>query len=87
MLFMFSSVDERIDIKHHPKFYIIINNVSKYGEDYDIEAVENNPENASLPATANLSVEKRILDIKSQLKEGAKNFYMPGKISKNMKVG
>ena len=35
MFFMFNSIDERIDISLHPKFHIVINNVSKYGDDYD----------------------------------------------------
>ena len=35
MFFMFDSLDEAVDITYHPKFQLIINNVSKYGEDYD----------------------------------------------------
>ena len=41
MFFMFNSIDDRIDITFHPKYLIIINNVSKHGEEYDIDAVEN----------------------------------------------
>ena len=41
MFFMFNSLDERIDIKFHPKFHIVINNVSIHGENYDIDAIEN----------------------------------------------
>ena len=35
MLFMFNSLDERVDITSHPKFRIVINNVSRYGDNYD----------------------------------------------------
>ena len=40
MFFMFNSIDDRIDIALHPKYFIIINNVSKHGDDYDIDALE-----------------------------------------------
>ena len=39
MLFMFNSLDLRTDITHHPKFRIIINNVSLYGDMYDPDAI------------------------------------------------
>ena len=48
MFFMFNSLDERIDIKIHPKFLIIINNVSLHGDNYDIDAVEKDQKNAIL---------------------------------------
>ena len=64
MLFMFNSLDERTDLSLHPKWHIVINNVSKYGEDYDLEATENNPDHTPIFATTNLSNEKRIDDIK-----------------------
>ena len=35
MLFMFNSLDERVDTTYHPKFRIVINNVSRYGDNYD----------------------------------------------------
>ena len=44
MFFMFNSLDERVDITLHPRYHIVINNVSKYGENYDIDKVEKNPE-------------------------------------------
>ena len=40
MFFMFASLDERIDVASHPKYHIVINNVSKFGDDYDLEKVE-----------------------------------------------
>ena len=40
MFFMFNSLDERVDITLHPKFHIVINNVSKFGDNYDIEKIE-----------------------------------------------
>ena len=57
MFFMFNSLDERIDITLHPKFNIILNNVSKHGDDYDIDAIEKDPSNASTDSAATLSVE------------------------------
>ena len=39
MFFVFNSLDERVDISHHPKFLLIINNVSRYGENYDAQLV------------------------------------------------
>ena len=47
MLFMFNSLDERIDISLHPKYHIIINNVSKHGDIVDIEAIEKDLKNAT----------------------------------------
>ena len=64
MIFMLNSVDDRTDILHHPKYHIVINNVSKYGDNYDYEAVEKDPESARIPADDNLSVEKRIEEFK-----------------------
>ena len=45
MLFMFNSLDERVDISNHPRFYIVINNVSKHGDIVDIDALEKDPTN------------------------------------------
>ena len=87
MFFMFNSLDDRIDITLHPRFNIIINNVSKHGDDYDIEAIEKDPTNASTNSAASLSVEQRIKDIKFQLKEGAINFYFSEEISESTRVG
>ena len=32
MFFMFNSLDQRTDITLHPKYHIVINNVSRYGD-------------------------------------------------------
>ena len=64
MFFMFNSMDDRIDSTLHPKFFVIINNVSKHGDDYDIEAFENDTSNIPANNTASLSIENRIADIK-----------------------
>ena len=45
MLLMFNSLDERVDISHHPRFHIVINNVSKHGDIVDIDALEKDPTN------------------------------------------
>ena len=44
MFLMFNSLDERVDITLHPRYHIVINNVSKYGDNYDIDKVEKDPE-------------------------------------------
>ena len=54
MFFMFNSLDERTDITLHPKFHVVINNVSKFGDNYDIEKIEKDPENAQIIEAANL---------------------------------
>ena len=87
MLFMLNSVDERTDIMNHPKYHIVINNVSKYGDNYDYEAVEKDPESARIPADNNLSVEKRIEEFKFQLKESVKKFHLSYEISEKSMVG
>ena len=65
MFFMFNSLDDRVEIKSHPKYHIIINNVSKHGDDYDIEIIEKDPSNTTPNEAAILSVENRIKDIKT----------------------
>ena len=65
----------------------MINNVSKYGENYDIDKIEKDPEDPQIMAAANVSNEKRIFDIKSQLKDGAKNFLLSEDISDETRVG
>ena len=84
---MFNSLDERIDISLSPKYHIVINNVSRFGDDYDLEKIEQDPDNAQINTAANLSVEKRILDIKAQLKESTKGFYLTEEISENTRIG
>ena len=41
--FTFNSLDVRVDITNHPKFLLIINNVSRYGENYDPHKILNDP--------------------------------------------
>ena len=64
MFFMFNSLDERTDISKHPAYHIVINNVSKHGEDYDLDKVEKDIDNVHTNSTGDLSIEKRIEDIK-----------------------
>ena len=40
MLFMFSCLDERVDITNLPKFHVVINNVSRFGDNLDLVAIE-----------------------------------------------
>ena len=37
MLFMFNSLDERTDIDLHPRVHIVLNNVSRFGQNYDVD--------------------------------------------------
>ena len=52
MFFMFNSLDERVDVSLQPRYHVIINNVSKYGDDYDLEALEKDPDNKEINAKA-----------------------------------
>ena len=87
MFFMFNSLDERVDISRHPKYHVVINNVSRFGDNYDLDDIVKDPDNAVVDTETNLSVEKRIEDIKSQLKDGAKNFYLSEEISDSTRIG
>ena len=60
MFFMFNSLDERVDIALQPKYHIVINNVSRFGDNYDIDAIERDPDNPEIIAASNQSNEKRI---------------------------
>ena len=35
MFLIYNSLDERVDISSHPKYLVIFNNVSRYGDNYD----------------------------------------------------
>ena len=61
MFFMLNSFDECIDITIHPKFYIVINNVSKFGTTYDPETIEKHP---NLDIDPQLSYENHIFEFK-----------------------
>ena len=37
IFFMFNSLDPRVDIEFHPRFHVIFNNVSKYGESKNLK--------------------------------------------------
>ena len=87
MLFMFNYLDERIDISSLPKIHIIINNVSKHGDIIDIDAVEKDKSNSINDKATALNNEKRIEDIKFQLTEGAKTFYVGGEVSDSTRIG
>ena len=64
VLFMFNSLDERTDITNHPKIKIVFNNISRYGEDYDVDLAERNPETYFSIGADNLTVEERIKEMK-----------------------
>ena len=72
-------------ISSHPKYHVIVNNVSKHGDIIDnIDKVENDPTNSSLNAENN---QKRIENIKTQLKDGAKAFYLGALVSDSTRIG
>ena len=60
MFYVFNSLDERTDISIHPAYHVVINNVSKHGEEYDLEKVEKDIDNVHSNRTGDLSIEKRI---------------------------
>ena len=64
MFLMFGSLDERTNDKLHPNYFVVINNVSKYGDDYDPVAVLNDPNYVPQNTSSSLSREQRISDIK-----------------------
>ena len=60
MLFMFNCLDERVDITNLPKFHVVINNVSRFGDNADLESIEKDLVNGIVDNETSLSVEKRI---------------------------
>ena len=87
MLLMFGSLDERVDITLHPKYYIIFNDVSRYGDNYDPHRIKNDPTYDPLKQNPGMSKYQRIDDIKSQFKDKAKRFYLFDKVSDHSAVG
>ena len=43
MFLMFNSLDERVDISIHPRYQIIFNDVSRYGDKYDPARIKTDP--------------------------------------------
>ena len=87
MFFMFDSLDERVDIKHHPKFKILFNNVSKYGDYYDPDSIEEDLDFDVERIINEKSIQERIQTLKCQIKENAISFFLPGRISQYSKIG
>ena len=66
MFLMFGSLDERTDLSVHPKYQVIFNNVSKYGDNYDpVKITNKDPDYDPFKETPELAPEKRIQDLKS----------------------
>ena len=63
-LLMFNSTDERVDISSHPKYHIIFNNVSRYGDNYDPVRIKSDPNYDPQKGNPGLSKEQRIDDLK-----------------------
>jgi hypothetical protein len=64
MILMFNSLDDRITIEHHPKYHIVINNVSRFS-DKEIDSIVENSSNGLINAGSNESCEKLISVVKS----------------------
>ena len=73
---MFNSLDETTDVSVHPKFLVIFNDVSRYGEKYDPERIKNDPDYDPLKENTDLTPIQRINDLKAQIKAKAKKFYI-----------
>ena len=65
MLLMFGSLDERVDVALHPKYHIIFNNVSRFGDNYDPARIKTDPTYDPFKENPGLSKSQRIQDIKS----------------------
>ena len=76
MFFQLNSFDESIDISLHPKFQIVVSNVSVYGDTYDPDTIEQDPESAILNVNPNLSPKNRILQYKESILDCVKSFYL-----------
>ena len=87
MFLIYNSLEEEIDVKDHPEYMVVINNVSRYGDDYDPNEVLQNPNYVPPSSGSNLSVQQRIADFKSQVKDAAKRFYLFDKVSDDSAVG
>ena len=87
MFVMFGSLDERVDVSLHPKYHIIFNNVSRYGDNYDPDRIKNEQGYDPFKENSGLSKDRRIDDIKSQIKDKAKRFYLSNKVSDGTKIG
>ena len=79
ILFIFNCLTKPIDISKHPKFLIVFNNVSKYGNNYDPFTVDNSKPKEVLDAIE--SSKKRAEEFKTQLKEKVKKFLLNTEIS------
>ena len=64
MFLINNSLDERVDVSVHPRFIILFNDVSRYGDKYDPVRIKNEPGYDPMSGNPGLSKEKRIEDIK-----------------------
>ena len=85
VLFTLNSFNSQVDIQNHLKLYVIFNDVSMYGDDYDPLTVEQSKSKEVIDAL--ISKEKRVVEYKTQLKEKAKKFYLHADISDETKFG
>ena len=81
------SLDKKIDVKEHPKYMVVFNDVSKHGDDFDPNQVLKNPDYVPQIASSSLSKQHRIEKFKTQLKDAAKKFYLFEKVSDESVIG
>ena len=65
MFLTLDSLDEKTDAKEHPKYMVVFNNVSKYGDDYDPNQVLKNPNFVPQFTSSSLSEQHRIENFKT----------------------
>ena len=87
ILLALQSFDDDTDVNKHPRITIIFNNVSKHGDIIDIDEIESDSSNSVKDETTASNNEKRIEDLKFQLKEGAKGLYLVEQVSDATKIG
>ena len=91
VLFTLNSLHPKTDIKNHPKFIVIFNDVSLY-ENVSLEKLDehiktmNKPENYKKFKGRKNQI-KRIEHYKKDLKENVKKFYLKKNISDETKFG
>ena len=91
VLFTLNSMHERTDIKNHPKFIVIFNDVSLY-ENVSLEKLDDHIKTINEPESykkfkGRESQIERIEEYKNRLKDTCKKFYMRKNLSNDSIIG
>ena len=91
MLFTLNSMHKKTDVKNHPKFIVIFNDVSLYG-DVSLDKMDEHLKNVNKPENykkykGRQTQIKRIDHYKNDLKEINKKFYLKKNLSDESKLG